>query len=85
MGPDEEDDPRQAVVDVDVAIAIDQLRGSVDAVADELQQLETTDRVVQEMGHMINDLQSKLQNVSVLLTLILLCVAGILAKLMNWL
>jgi hypothetical protein len=85
MGPDEEDNPRRAVVDVDVAIAIDQLRGSVDAVADELQQLETTGRVVQEMGHMINDLQSKLQNVSVLLTLILLCVAGILAKLMNWL
>ena len=87
MDPDDDEiDPRQPVADVDVAFAIDQLHQVVDQSADELrQQLGKTGQVLQEIGHMINDLRSKLQNISVLLLLIFLCVAGILAKMMNWL
>jgi hypothetical protein len=68
-------DPRQPVEDFQVAFEIEELRRSVDKIAEELQQLETTNGLLRQLGN----------GVAVLLFLILLCVAGILAKMMNWL
>jgi hypothetical protein len=75
---------RQPVVDVDVALEINQLDGTVQGIAHQLESLTEISSSLDELGHLLNDTRSDLRTLSALLLLIFAGIIGIIGTLRHW-
>jgi hypothetical protein len=84
----EEHDFRQPVADVDVLVELGQLRGAVDAIAEKLDQLDQSTRVLEDIDLLVNEARSRLGSIQLTVTaLLVVAVFGIIAilgTLRNW-
>jgi hypothetical protein len=88
-GDGDEEDVRQPVVDVDVALELGELRGSVEHIASDLGELASdVGRTLDAMGHMLNDTRSALQSIQFTMSALLLVTIAatvlILGTLRHW-
>ena len=84
----EERDFRQPVADVDVLVELGQLRGAVDAIAEKLDQLDQSTRVLEDIDLLVNEARSRLGSIQFTVTALLVVTAfgviAILGTLRHW-